>query len=92
MATYYVNKFNDPSTDNWHFAVWRVVLDKSASHKVGPISYKWYIWKKILYDPKHHFKKDYSLDPLPDTIARGEKELIARIFEIGDLKGIKAKR
>jgi hypothetical protein len=86
MATYYVNKFNQPNTDNWHFAVWEVERDERMKYR------KWYIWVKMLYDPQKQFNKGYTLDPNEDVVANDEHELISKIFWSGSLKGIKAKR
>jgi hypothetical protein len=88
MAIYYINKFNEHNTDNWHFAIWEVSEEDAEMHFAG----KWYKWIKRLYDPTKQFNKGYVLNPTSDIIAENEHELINKIFWAGNLKGIKAKR
>lgn len=90
--TYYINTFNIPGekVETRHFAIWQVEPNKEkASHYT---SSDWYIWNKEIHDPHKHFKKGYELDPMCDTIAFDNHELIEKIFYMSRLKIIKSKK
>jgi len=71
---YYINKFNVPNTEDWHFAVWEVKRNTKKS--------SWYTWVKKIYDPEERFNRGYALDPTQATIAESEQKLIKMIFLI----------
>jgi len=92
MAIYYLNTFNVPNTDNRHFAIWEVKFNPEKTRHYLPEAFKWYTWIKKIYDPHGHFKKNYELDPSPETIIENEREVIKKIFEITiELKAINPK-
>jgi hypothetical protein len=80
MAKYYINKFNEPNTDKWDFAIWEIKVDLTRGPWGGGSS-QWYKFVKKIYDPKDHFREGFQLDPADHLIANDAKSLIWKLFE-----------